>query len=276
MISPTGTTHLAAVIGDPVRHSLSPAIHNAAFAACDLDWVYVALPVSAGNGGAAVRAMATLGIGGLSVTMPHKADVAAAVDRRTPAVDKLGFCNCVFRDGDTLVGDSTDGDGLVRSLQHDEGISVDGAATMVIGTGGAASAIIEAFGRHGAADIVVTSRSPQRAAEAARLAGNARAGSAVDASQMDLIVNASPVGMAGGPAPGDLPLDADILTDRHAVIDIVYQPRVTPLLAAAGERGAVAVNGVGMLVHQAALAFERWTGEPAPIDAMLSAAFPDR
>lgn len=220
--------------------------------------------------------MATLGIGGMSVTMPHKGDVAAAVDQRTPAVEKLGFCNCVFRDGDSLIGDSTDGDGLVRSLKHDEGISVDGAATMVIGTGGAASAIIEALGRHGAADIVVTSRSPQRAAGAARLANNARAGSVDDAAKVDLIVNASPVGMAGGPAPDDLPLDLDLLTDRHTVVDIVYQPRVTPLLAAAGERGAVTVNGVGMLVHQAALAFERWTGEPAPIDTMLKAAFPDR
>lgn len=220
--------------------------------------------------------MATLGIDGLSVTMPHKSDVAAALERRTSAVDKLGFCNCVFRDGDTLVGDSTDGDGLVRSLQHDEGISVDGAAIMVIGTGGAASSIIEALGRHGGADIVVTSRDPQRASGAARLADTARPGLLDDAAKVDVIINASPVGMAGGPAPDDLPLDVDLLTDRHTVVDIVYQPRVTPLLAAAAERGAVAVNGVGMLVHQAALAFERWTGETAPLDAMLNAAFPDR
>ena len=219
--------------------------------------------------------MATLGIGGLSVTMPHKGDVAAAVATRTAAVTKLGFCNCVFWDGDRLVGDSTDGDGLIRSLQTDEGITVDGARALVIGTGGAASAIIEALGRHGAADISVISRTPDRASAAAELAPTARAGSADQAAEADLIINASPVGMAGGPAPAETPIDPDLLRDRHTVVDIVYQPRITPLLAAAEERGARTVNGVGMLVHQAALAFERWTGEPAPVEAMTTAAFPD-
>ena len=255
---------------------MSPVIHNAAFAALELDWVYVALPVSAGHGGDAVAAMRTLGIDGLSVTMPHKADVAAAVDARTAAAERLGFCNCVFRDGDRLVGDSTDGDGLIRSLELDEGLAVDGARAMVIGTGGAASAIIEALGRHGAADIVVCSRRRERAEAAARLATTARPGTPSDASGVDLLINASPVGMAGGPDPDGSPLDEELLADNHAVVDIVYQPRTTPLLAAAARRGATVVNGVGMLVHQAALAFERWTDEPAPIDVMLAAAFPNR
>ncbi|MEZ5408763.1 MAG: hypothetical protein R2761_12110 [Acidimicrobiales bacterium] len=125
--APTGSTRLAAVIGDPVRHSLSPTIHNAAFAALGLDWVYVALPVAAGRGGEAVAAMRVLGIDGLSVTMPHKAAVAAAVDRRTAVAERLGVVNCVFTDGDELVGDSTDGDGFVRSLAHDNGLSLTGA-----------------------------------------------------------------------------------------------------------------------------------------------------
>ncbi len=232
--------------------------------------------MTAGSGADAVRAMATLGIGGLSVTMPHKGDVAGAVDRRTTAVTKLGFCNCVFWDGDQLVGDSTDGDGLIRSLQFDEGVAVDGARALVIGTGGAASAIIEALGRHGAADIAVASRSPARAADAAELTPTARPATLAEVADADLIINASPVGMAGGPAPDGIPLDPELLHDGHTVVDIVYQPRITPLLAAAAARGARAVDGVGMLVHQAALAFERWTGEPAPVDAMSAAAFPDR
>jgi shikimate dehydrogenase len=219
--------------------------------------------------------MRVLGIDGLSATMPHKADVAAAVDRRTAAVDKLGFCNCVFRDGQQLVGDSTDGDGLVRSLQLEHDIAVAGMSAMVIGTGGAASAIIEALGRHDAADILVCSRDPERAARAAELAAQARPGQGRDAERVELVINASPVGMAGGPAPTDLPIATDLLHDRHVVVDIVYQPRITPLLAAASERGATTVNGVGMLVHQAALAFERWTDRAAPVDAMLTAAFPD-
>ncbi len=265
---------MAAVIGDPVRHSLSPTIHNAAFSALDLDWVYVALPVAAGQGAAAVASMATLGIDGLSVTMPHKADVAAAVDRRTAAVEALGFCNCVYRDGNDLVGDSTDGDGLVRSLTADEGVSPEGARVLVIGTGGAASAIIDAMGRHGAGEIIVVSRDHDRATEAARLATAARAGTSDEASTVDIIVNASPVGMAGGPAADASPLPVELLHRGQVVVDIVYQPRVTPLLAAADAVGARTVNGVGMLVHQAALAFERWTGQAAPVDAMLAAAFP--
>ena len=273
--APTGATRLAAVIGDPVRHSLSPTIHNAAFAALGLDWVYVALPVAPGRGGEAVAAMRVLGIDGLSVTMPHKAAVAAAVDRRTAVAERLGVVNCVFTDGDELVGDSTDGDGFVRSLAHDNSISLAGARVMVLGTGGAAKAIIEAVGRARPAELVVVSRHRERAAEVAEALapGTGRAGGAAEAGAMDVVVNATPVGMAGGPDPDALPLAAELLTSAHTVVDIVYNPRVTPLLAAAERAGATAVGGVGMLIHQAALAFEHWTGQAAPVDAMAAAAF---
>jgi shikimate dehydrogenase len=256
------------VIGDPVRHSLSPTIHNAAFEALGLDWVYVALPVAAGEGRRAVEAMATLGIDGLSVTMPHKADVAAAVDELTPVADRLGVCNCVFRRGGALVGDSTDGDGFVRSLAADNGVTLEGRKILVVGTGGAASSIIEAAGRHGPSEIVVVSRSRERAQRAAELAEMARAGSVEEIGGIDVVVNASPVGMGGGPDPEGIPVPVELLGPHHVVVDIVYQPLRTPLLAAAERTGANPVNGVGMLVHQAALAFERWTGEPAPIEAM--------
>lgn len=273
--APTGATRLAAVIGDPVRHSLSPAIHNAAFAALGLDWVYVALPVAAGRGAEAVAAMRVLGIEGLSVTMPHKATVAAAVDRRTAVAERLGVANCVFTDGGELVGDSTDGDGFVRSLERDGGLSLAGARVMVLGTGGAAKAIIEAVGRARPADLVVVSRRRGQADQVATTLapGVGRAGDQAEAAAMDVVVNATPVGMAGGPDPHALPLPADLLTSAQTVVDIVYNPRVTPLLAAAEAAGATAVGGVGMLIHQAALAFEHWTGQPAPVDAMTAAAF---
>jgi shikimate dehydrogenase len=232
------------------------------------------LPVAAGNGAGAVMAMATLGIEGLSVTMPHKAAVAAAVDRRTAVVERLGVCNCVFADGGRLVGDCTDGDGFVRSLERDHGVSPAGARVLVVGTGGAARSIVEALGRSEPAEIAVVSRSPARAAAAAALAPMARSGTVGELGAMDVIVNASPVGMAGGPDPAGLPVPAELLRPSQIVVDIVYEPRLTPLLAAAGERGATTVNGVGMLVHQAALAFERWTGQPAPIEVMRRAAFP--
>jgi shikimate dehydrogenase len=218
--------------------------------------------------------MATLGIEGLSVTMPHKAAVAAAVDRRTAAVERLGACNCVFVDGGRLVGDSTDGDGFVRSLEGDDGVTLAGARVLVVGTGGAARSIVEAVGRCRPAEIVIASRSADRAAAAAVLAPMARAGSAGEAGTVDVIVNASPVGMAGGPDPAGVPLGAELIHRGQTVVDIVYQPRRTPLLVAAAERGAKVVDGVGMLVHQAALAFEHWTGRPAPIEVMRAAAFP--
>lgn len=263
---------MAAVIGDPVRHSLSPRIHNAAFTALDLDWVYLALPVAAGHGGDAVTAMAVLGIDGLSVTMPHKEAVAAAVECRTPVVDALGVCNCVFRRGGRLVGDSTDGSGFVRSLRLDSGIDLVAARVMVVGTGGAARSIIEAVGRQAPAELVVASRASERARAAAALSPGARAGSVDEAADVDVVINATPMGMAGGPDPDGIPVPVEQLDERHIVVDIVYEPAVTPLLAAAGERGATTVNGVGMLVHQAAIAFEHWTGRTAPIEAMRHAA----
>ncbi len=270
----SGSTRLAAVIGDPVRHSLSPAIHNAAFAALELDWVYVALPVAGDRGGDAIEAMRTFGIDGLSVTMPHKAAVAEAADDLTVAARALGVSNCLFRRGDQIVGDSTDGDGFVASYVAEFGCELAGRQVLVLGSGGAAKSIVEAVGRAGAAGIVVDNRSHGRAVEAAALAPQAAAGTHRDPAQVeaaDVIVNATAVGMAGGPDPDGLPLPAEALRAEHHVIDIVYQPRRTPLLVEAESRGASVANGVGMLVHQAALAFERWTGIDAPIEAMAAA-----
>lgn len=262
------------MIGDPVRHSLSPAIHNAAFEAAGLDWVYVALPVSADNGDRAVEAMKTLGIDGLSVTMPHKVAVARAADDLTVSARALGVSNCLFwRDG-SVVGDSTDGDGFVASFEAGFGRTLTDLSVLVLGAGGAAKSIIEAVGRAGAARIVVANRSQANAVDAARLAPQAVIGEHGDIAQVaqaDVIVNATAVGMAGGPAPEGIPVPVEAIRAGQIVIDIVYQPRRTPLLAAAEDRGATVADGVGMLVHQAALAFERWTGVEAPVAAMTAA-----
>jgi shikimate dehydrogenase len=266
-------TRLAAVIGDPVRHSLSPTIHNAGFRAVGLDWAYLAFEVPAGEGSAAVAAMRVLGIDGLSVTMPHKAEVAAAVDRLSPAAEALGAVNTVVREGAVLVGENTDGEGFVNALRTDEGVDVQGMRCLVVGAGGAARAVIRALAEAGAAEVVVAARRPESAAQAVLLApGVARAGSPDEADAADLVVNATPVGM------GDvveleptLPVDASRLGAGQVVVDLIYHPLVTPLVAAARERGAVAVNGVGMLLHQAAIAFRLWTGEDAPLEAMSAA-----
>ncbi|MGH8999095.1 MAG: shikimate dehydrogenase family protein, partial [Acidimicrobiia bacterium] len=141
MNSPRATTKVVGVIGDPVRHSLSPAIHNAAFAACGLDWVYVAFPVARGSGGAAVGAAAALGLAGLNVTMPHKEDAASACDDLTADAAALAAVNTVVVGaGGRTLGDSTDGGGFLAALAAD-GIDVAGRSVLVLGAGGAARAV---------------------------------------------------------------------------------------------------------------------------------------
>lgn len=272
----TGATRLAAVIGSPVRHSLSPVIHNAGFAALDLDWAYVALEVAEGHADDALIGMRALGIDGFSVTMPHKTAVAKAVDDLSADAARLGAVNCVVQDGGRLVGHNTDGQGLMDSLRREVGFDPSGSRCAVFGAGGAARAVVAALARQGADQILVINRSPDRAAAAVAVGdGRAAIGTVGDVPACDLVVNATPVGMSGAgdspSTPSPMPFDADLLSPPQIYAELIYQPLETRLLGLARERGVRAVNGVGMLVHQAAVAFELWTGHAAPIDAMLAA-----
>lgn len=271
--APTGATQVAGVIGDPIRHSLSPVLLNAAFEACGLDWVYVAFPVGAGDAARALDGMRALGIDGLSVTMPHKADVAALVDERTPQAAALGAVNCVVRDGERLVGHNTDGAGFLAGLAAETGFDVRDRSVLVLGAGGAARAVIAAVAAAGAGSVVVANRSAERGELAATSAGAVGRAVPVDAlagivPSVDLVVNATSVGMGDDPAS---PLDPALLRAGQVVVDLVYQPLVTTLVAGARERGVTVTNGLAMLVHQAALAFTLWTGVDAPIAAMTAA-----
>jgi len=270
----SGETRLAAVIGHPVRHSFSPAIHNAAFAALGLDWAYLAFDVAPGDAGAAVAAMRTLGLAGMSVTMPHKDGVAAAVDRLDPVAARLGAVNCVAWDGADLVGHNTDGGGFVASLAHEAGFDPAGRRCVVVGAGGAARAVIAALGDAGAAEVVVVNRTADKADAAASLAGGVgRVGSAASVRDAELVVNATSVGMVGNEG---LPFDVAGIHAGQVVADLVVFPLRTALLVAAEERLAVPLGGLGMLVHQAAAAFTHWTGCPAPVEVMRAAvAAPD-
>jgi len=270
----TGATRVAAVIGDPVRHSLSPRLHNAAYRTLGLDWVLVAAEVPAGRAPAALDAARLFGFVGLAVTMPHKTAMAGCCDELSPDASALASVNTVTvaADGHTI-GDSTDGDGFLRSLV-DAGVDVGGTDALVLGGGGAARAVARALAG-GGARVAVAARRMVAAEAAATLAH----GAAIDwndraarASAADVIVNATPVGMAGDRS---LPLPESVLGIGQVVIDLVYEPVETPLLAAARARGAQVVSGIGMLVHQAALQVERWSGQAAPIDAMR-AAIPQR
>ncbi len=281
----TATTHASAlglsaattvvgVIGDPVGQSLSPLLHNTAFAELGIDWVSVGFEVAPGMASEALRGAWALGIKGLSVTMPHKEVVAGLVDRRTALADRLGAVNCVIYGADGSVGDNTDGPGLLAALRRRGQFEPAGRRCMVIGAGGAARAVVAALGDAGAAEVVVVNRSGDRGAAAAGLAGPAgRVGLAEDATNCDLVVNATPLGM-GGRGSGERgvwPVDPSLIAPGQVVVDLVYHPPLTPWLEAARTRGASVSNGLGMLVHQAALQLTMWTGLEAPVDAMWRA-----
>ena len=258
------------MIGSPVEHSLSPVLHNAAFAALDLNWAFLAFDVPAGSAGAALEGMRALGLCGLSVTTPHKDDVAGLVDRRSAVADRLGAVNTVVRHGRTLVGESTDGQGFLDAVRMDHGFDPAGRRCVVRGSGGAARAVVLALAEAGASEVtVVPGRSFEKAAFAAALAGPAgRVGLVEEASSADLVVNATTLGMAG--RTGELPIDPSLLNPGQLVVDIVYP--TTAFVEAARERGATATSGLGMLLHQAAHAFRLWTGQEPPLEAMSAAA----
>ena len=272
MTGPGAATRLAAVIGSPVRHSLSPAMHNAAFRELGLDWVYLAFEVAPGAVPAAFAGVRALGVGGLSVTIPHKAAALAEVDEATDVARAVGAVNTVVAVGDgRLVGDNTDGAGFLASLS-DEGFEPAGRVCLVVGAGGAARAVVHALAAVGAAEGMVANRPPERAQETAAMAGAvARVASTDEVVRADLVVNATPLGLAGS-APAELPVNAALLGPGQLVVDLIPNPAVTPLMRAAREAGCNTAGGLGMLAHQGALAFERWTGVPAPLGVIRAAA----
>ncbi len=264
---PTGITRIAAVIGDPVRHSLSPRLHNAGCAALGLDWFYVACPVAKGQAAQAIEAMRTLGIEGLSVTMPHKKSVAVAVDDLSPTAAKLGAVNCVRRDGDRLVGENTDGIGFVDSLRSQLQMDPDGLTIVIVGAGGAARSIALAMAEHGAR-VGIFNRTATSAEEVVEIVGAASSVVQEEAiREADVIVNATPLGMSND----SLPFDPTLLSKGQSLIDLIYEPEKTALLLEAESLGVKTLNGVGMLLHQAGAQFQLWTGCEPPLREMAQA-----
>lgn len=270
-MSVTSATRLAAVLGWPVAHSKSPALHNAAFAASGVDAVYLALAVAPERLEAAVAGLRAVGALGASVTVPHKRAVLACCDRVDPVAARIGAVNCLelATDG-ALVGHNTDAAGFVDALQEGLGRSASGARAVLLGGGGAARAVAEGLREAGAGSIEVVARTPAKVdwIEAApwtadelgaRLAG------------CDLLVDCTSVGLSAeseARLPAPVPLEA--LPGEAAVATLVYH-RETALLAAARRRGLATLDGAGMLVHQGARAFSIWTGLQAPIDVLWRA-----
>ena len=270
---PRATTRLAAVVGHPIRHSVSPAIHNAAFSATAADWIFVAFDVELSAGEAAFAGARALGLDGLSVTMPLKETAARCADRLSPVATRLGAVNCLVREGPRLVGHNTDGAGFLDNLRAEAGWEPAGRRCLVLGAGGAARAVVAALADGGAAEVVVVNRSKGRGEAAAALAGPAgRVGTLEDVGAAELIVNATPIGMGGVEAGVWDELVAHLSGPAQLVADLVYVPELTALLPAAARRGVRTVGGLGMLVHQAGHAFTLWTGQPAPLEVMARAA----
>ena len=260
-------SRLAAVIGSPVAHSLSPVIHNAAFEAAGLDWHYTAFEVPPGDCGRALDGLRAFGIAGLPVTTPHPDDVAALVDERSDDAEALGAVNCVvLLDDRRLRGENTDGPGFVAGLRAAD-VEPSDRRCCVLGAGGAARAVVLALARAGAADVAVVNRTPSKAEAAAALGG--RVGAVDDIAAADIVVNATTVGMG---ADAGVPLEVERLRKDQVVAELVVHPVRTPLLEAAAERGCTTVDGLGMLVHQAAIAWTLWTGLAAPVEVMERAA----
>jgi shikimate dehydrogenase len=258
-----------------VHHSLSPAIHNAVFAAHGDDWIYAAFEVQPEHAAAAIDAMRILGIAGLSITMPHKEMVMGALDEVDPAAKLVGAVNTVVRNGNLLVGHNTDGIGCVDALVA---AGADLSSVAVVGAGATARAVIAALAAHGA-HVTVVNRSPARLATAVAVGNSARAestsaGALADVGTCATIVNTTPVGMAGmpGTAPDALPFDVQVLTSGHTVLDAVYLPLNTPLVQAARTRGANVVDGLDMLCAQARRQQQLWLGRLPDVALMRDAA----
>ncbi len=285
----TGHTQLYGLIGSPVGHSGSPAMYNYSFEKLGIDAAYLAFDVPLEKTEDAVRALRTLHAGGFNVTMPDKTAVARLVDRLSPAAELVGACNTVVFESDgTMTGHITDGTGFVRNLQE-HGIQVSGRKIVLIGTGGAATAIAVQTALDKAAEIAVFNRKDefyangQRTVEKIKNAvpeiGNVYIEDLDDRealekaiAESDILVNATRAGMS--PLEDVMPVPAEFLHKDLAVADVVYNPRETLLLKKAKEAGCrAAVGGIGMLLWQGAAAFELFTGQKMPAQEVMEKFF---
>jgi len=272
-------TKLIAIIGDPIERSLSPAMHNAAFEALHLNYAYMALRVPQGALDGAIATARVLKIAGMNVTHPHKIKILSLLDGLDDSAELVGAVNTVKNDRGKLIGYNTDGAGAVRALESEAG-ELAGRRILLLGAGGAARAIAFSLVKEGA-ELNIANRTTSRAKELTAaikrsLGTNVciinlnRKELAETIKNTDIIINATTIGMH--PNVNRTLLTAEMMHKGLIVNDIVYEPLQTRLLTEAKKAGARTVTGLGMLIHQAALSFEIWTGRRAPIKVMTAAA----
>ena len=274
-----GNTKILGVFGHPVSHSLSPVMHNAAIEALNIDYVYVPFHVLPESLEAAVRGVRALEIAGVNITIPHKENVIDLIDQVGDAAARIGSCNTIINRDGSLVGESTDGPGFLKSAEAQWG-KLDGCSALILGAGGSAKAVAFALAQVGC-EIAIANRTHKRAIEldaslhaafdtcASRVVRVDEEELAGEVSKADLVVNTTSVGMH--PDTDSIPLSPDLLRPGLLVYDLVYNPLTTRLVSEAQNRGARAMSGLKMLVYQGALSFEMWTGIQPPVDVMEDA-----
>jgi shikimate dehydrogenase len=278
-MSITGKTRVCGVIGDPIEHSLSPILHNAAFNSLKLDYAFLAFKVKSVEVGNAINGMRALGIVGLNVTMPHKKSVISHLDEIDQTAKFLNAVNTIHNKNGKLFGFNTDGVGALKALKEN-GVNPAGKKVLLLGSGGAARAIAYALAKD-ADELVVLNRTVEQAKELASLLNRTFSKKAVADSLTpsaiqenlrgcDILVNATSVGMK--PNANQSVITPEWLKPNLAVMDIVYNPIETKLAKDAKSAGAKVVSGVEMLIYQGAASFEIWTGKSAPVEVMRKAA----
>lgn len=277
----TAKTKLCALIGNPVEHSMSPAMHNATFSELGLDYVYTAFKVETSDLGKAAEAMRALGIRGLNVTIPHKVDIIPFLDEIDPLAKEIGAVNTIVNNEGVLTGCNTDALGFLRSLTE-KGVSPKGKKVVILGAGGVSRAICFVLAQNGAKLKILNRKEEfswaealseninkafENISEAFELNEQTLENTLYDAS---ILVNATSVGMHPNIENSIVP--RNLLKEGLAVFDCVYNPLKTRLLRDAEEKGALAIGGLDMLVWQGALAFEMWTGVKPPVELMKKEA----
>jgi len=272
MLTVSGATRVVGIIGYPIRHSLSPAMQNAAFAACNLDYVYVPFAVAPVNLKEGVSGLRSLGLCGFNVTIPHKTEVIRYLDVLDKSAEDAGAVNTVLIDNGRMIGYNTDGDGLVCSLAEDLDFVPSASMIVVIGAGGAARGAVAALCRAGAKRIIIVNRTFEKSAALKTDMGLRYPDVIIESVQTEdlnakylpdtsLIVNTTSVGMNGDRIEF---LNLALLPKSAKVYDMVYSPLITPLIHEASGRGLMVSNGLGMLASQGERAFTIWTGQTPP------------
>ena len=277
----SGTTRVCGVIGDPIEHTMSPAMHNAVFKELGMDYLYVAFRVKKEELGEAIRGMRALSIRGLNVTIPHKVDVIPFLDELDPLAERIGAVNTIVNDDGVLKGYNTDATGFLQALLERE-IGPKGKNVVILGAGGASRAISFILAERGA-NLVILNRlleldwAEELARQISQVFEKEIEALKLDEENLttvlreaDILVNATSVGMS--PNINETPVPAKLLNSGLVVFDIVYNPIKTKLLREAEAAGAKTIGGLNMLAWQGALAFEQFTGQKAPVDLMRKEA----